>query len=47
MPGTSSYTYSRQIGIDCAFILNTRNFKGGPKTQDDFIASLRSLLDQL
>jgi CubicO group peptidase (beta-lactamase class C family) len=47
MAGTSSYTYSRHNGIDCAFILNTRDFTGGPKMQDDFIASLRSLLDQL
>jgi CubicO group peptidase (beta-lactamase class C family) len=47
MPGTASYIYSRDNGIDCAFILNTRNFNGGPKAQDDFVASLRLLLDQL
>jgi CubicO group peptidase (beta-lactamase class C family) len=47
MPGTASYTYCRHNGIDCAFILNTRNFNDGPKMQDDFVASLRSLLDQM
>jgi CubicO group peptidase (beta-lactamase class C family) len=47
MAGSASYTYSRPNGIDCAFIWNTRNFLGGSKMQDDFISSLRSLLDQL
>ena len=47
MPGTASHTYSRHNGIDCAFILNSRNFVGSPKTEDDFVALLRSLLDQL
>jgi hypothetical protein len=47
MAGTASYTFSRHNGVDCAYILNTNNFNGGPKTQDDFNASLLTLLDQL
>ena len=41
LPGTTSHTYSRRNGIDCAFVVNTRSFNGGPKTEDDFVNSLR------
>jgi CubicO group peptidase (beta-lactamase class C family) len=47
MPGTSSFTYCRPNGIDCAFILNTRTFSGGPKMLEDFISMLESELDKL
>ncbi|MBV8672558.1 MAG: beta-lactamase family protein [Acidobacteriaceae bacterium] len=47
MPGTASLACSRRNGIDCAYVLNTRNFNGGPSQQDKYISSLESLLDQL
>ncbi len=47
LPGTTSRTYSRRNGVDCAFVLNTRTFNGGPKTEEDFVSSLRQLLDKL
>ena len=47
LPGTSSMTYSRPNGIDAAFILNTRDFNGGPRKLDEYTADLQGLLDQV
>lgn len=46
LPGTSSFTYSRPNGIDCGFVLNTREFNGGPKRLEEFSSSLQGLLDK-
>jgi CubicO group peptidase (beta-lactamase class C family) len=47
MAGTASFTYSQTNGIDCAYVLNTRTFNGGPKAQEDFMHSLQSLTSRL
>lgn len=47
MAGTSSDTFSRPNGVDCAFVLNTNKFNGGQAALDTFVVRLRRLLDQL
>jgi CubicO group peptidase (beta-lactamase class C family) len=45
MAGTDSYAFSRPNGVDCAWIINTRNFPGGPQAYQGFVKYLRNLLD--
>ncbi|MBV8632415.1 MAG: beta-lactamase family protein [Silvibacterium sp.] len=47
MAGTVSLACSRRNGIDCAYVLNTRVFNGGPNQKEKYNSSLESLLDQL
>jgi len=45
MAGTISYAFSRPNDVDCAFIFNTRSFRGGPQANKGLESQLRSLLD--
>jgi CubicO group peptidase (beta-lactamase class C family) len=47
MPGTYSDTMSRPNGIDCAYVLNTKEFGRGIPTGDKFSGLLRLQLDAL
>ena len=47
MPGTSSFTYCLANGIDCGFVMNTRDFSGGPKRLEEFSTSLQAILERI
>ncbi len=47
MPGTYSDALSRANGIDCAYVLNTREFRGGISAVDMYSGLLRQQLDAL